>query len=79
MRPAGRLLKMLELEDEWTEFYEIWRGRCVIGVHSKLILFNFLQLAVSTCRMLEFMTWNHDDAITGGPVRIRVCVITAQG
>jgi hypothetical protein len=56
------------LENDWTDFYEVWYGRYAIGDYSKLIILNFVRSVIPTWRMLKIARWKHDDAN-----RLRMC------
>jgi hypothetical protein len=36
-------VRMIQLENSWTDLDEIWYGRYAIGDYPKIILFNFIQ------------------------------------
>jgi hypothetical protein len=46
-------IHMIQLENRWTDLCEIWYGSYVIGVCHKIVLFNFLQSAITTWRTNE--------------------------
>jgi hypothetical protein len=36
-------VRMIELENHWTDWDEIWYGGCAIGDYPKIVLLNFLK------------------------------------
>jgi hypothetical protein len=40
---SGRLsVRMIQLENRWTDLDGIWYGRYAIGIYPKIVIFNFL-------------------------------------
>jgi hypothetical protein len=49
---------VIKVKNHWMDLVEIWHGHYAIGVCLKVILFNFLQLVISTWQMNEFVRWD---------------------
>jgi len=51
-------IRMIQLENRWTDFDEIRYGCYVTGVCPKIVLINVLQSVIPTWRMNELVLWN---------------------
>jgi hypothetical protein len=54
-------VRMIQLENCWTDFAEIWCRLYAIGGYHKIFLFNFLQSLLSTWRTHELVRWERHD------------------
>jgi hypothetical protein len=48
-------VRMIHLENRWTDLDEIYYGHYDIGDNPKIVLFNFLQLVIPTWRTNKFV------------------------
>jgi hypothetical protein len=48
-------VRMIQLENRWTDLDEIWYGRYATEDYPKIILFNYLQLVIPTWRTNQFV------------------------
>jgi hypothetical protein len=52
-------VRMIQLENRWTDLDEIYYGRCAIRVYPKIVLLiNFLQLVIPAWRTDEHVRWD---------------------
>jgi hypothetical protein len=51
-------VRMIQLENRWTDLDEILYGRYAIGVYPKIIHFNSLKSIIHTWRTNEFVRWD---------------------
>jgi hypothetical protein len=55
VRPSVR---MVQLENSWTDLDEIWYGDYAIGDYPKIVLLNFLKSVISTWRKNKLVRWD---------------------
>jgi hypothetical protein len=51
-------VRMIQLENSWTDLDEIWYAGCVIGDYPKTALFYFLQSVTPTWRTNKLVRWD---------------------
>jgi hypothetical protein len=49
-------VRMIQLENRWTDLDDIWYGSYAIGIYPKIVLFNFLQSAIPIWRTSELVS-----------------------
>jgi hypothetical protein len=51
-------VRMIQLENRWTDLDEICYGRYATGDYAKIVLFDFLQKVIPTWRMNKLVRWD---------------------
>jgi hypothetical protein len=51
-------VRMIKLDNPWTDLNEIWYGRYATGDYPKIVLFNFLQSVIPTWRANKLVRWD---------------------
>jgi hypothetical protein len=51
-------VRMIQLDNLWTDLDEIWNGYYAIGIFPKIVLFNFLQSIIPTWRTNKLVRWD---------------------
>jgi hypothetical protein len=49
---------MIQLENQWKDFYENWNGGCAIGDHPKIVLFKFLPSIIIKWGRRKVLRWD---------------------
>jgi hypothetical protein len=59
-------LRMIQIENRWTDLDEIWYGLYAIGAYLKIILFSYVQTIILTWRTDEHLRWGRDQHVAVG-------------
>jgi hypothetical protein len=51
-------VRIIQLDNRWTDLDEIWYGRFAIRDYPKIVLFNFLQSVIQTWRKNKLVRWD---------------------
>jgi hypothetical protein len=51
------------IENNWTDFHEVWYGRYATGDFFKFSTLNFVHSVIPARRMIKFARWDQDDDI----------------
>jgi hypothetical protein len=69
-------VRLIPLDNGWTEINEILCGYYAIGDKWKLKVFILQHTVTPTAELLEIASWNDDDTTAHDPLRMRITKLT---